>query len=140
MFPGGGPSSPCADGPRKTMSADAKRTVIPIRPSQQIAGNPFREVQGGSWEMEASCLEVPVRAVGHRAARDSNGEVRQSERFEEDSTTMLLFPRGAVIPLAAPVVCGQELMLINKRTNRYAHCRVTNLRTTPDVSYVEIEF
>jgi len=53
---------------------------------------------------------------------------------------MLLFPRGAVIRLSRPVECGQDLMLINKRTNRYAHCRVTNRRTTSDVNYVEVEF
>ncbi|HMD30434.1 MAG TPA: energy transducer TonB [Candidatus Acidoferrales bacterium] len=92
-------------------------------------------------DIEASCLEVAIRALGYRALTDHRGETLKGESFEEDSTTMLLFPQGAVIRLATPVACGHDLMLINKRTNRYVHCRVTNVRTSPDVkSYVEVEF
>jgi len=116
----------------------AKPFVVPKSSPQR--GNPFTAGGGGNKPIEASCLEVPVRALGHRATTDSNGEFRRGEQFEEDSNTMLLFPRGAVIRLTASVVCGQDLMLINKRTNRYVHCRVTTLRTTPEVNYVEVEF
>jgi len=122
------------------MSAHAKSSVVPIRPAQELSGNPFSEVWNDSKEIEASSLEVPIRAMGHRAADDPNGGGRLGERFEEDTATMLLFARGAVILLTAPVMRGQELMVINKRTHRYAHCCVTNLRATPDVNYVEIEF
>jgi len=122
------------------MSADAKSSVMPIPPAQQFSQNPFSAAQNGSEEIEASELEAPIRAIGHRATDDPNGGGRLGERFEEDTVTMLLFARGAVILLTAPVMRGQELMVINKRTHRYAHCCVTNLRTTPDVNYVEIEF
>jgi len=122
------------------MSAHAKPSVIPIRPPHASAGSRSATEFGTATDLEASCLEVPIRALGYRASSDTNGEVRRGERFEEDSTTMLLFPRGAVIRLAARVVIGQDLMLINKRNNRYVHCRVTSIRTTPEVSYIGIEF
>src|SRR5271154_2275736 len=122
------------------MSAQAKPTLVPARPSEQLAGTTLTAVRSVS-DIEASCLEVAIRALGYRALTDHRGETLKGESFEEDSTTMLLFPQGAVIRLATPVACGHDLMLINKRTNRYAHCRITNLRTSPDVkSYVEIEF
>jgi periplasmic protein TonB len=122
------------------MQADAKPTAVPSGTSPQPAGDPFATAGSGTQGIEASCLEVPIRALGHRAASDSDGGAGKGEPFEEDSATMLLFPRGAVIRLTAAVACGQDLMLINKQTNRYVHCRITNLRTTPEVNYVEIEF
>jgi TonB family protein len=122
------------------MRADSKPIAVPIGPSPQLAGDRFAATESGAKGIEASCQEVPIRALGHRAASDSQLQGGRGEPFEEDTTTMLLFPRGAVIRLTTPVACGRDLMLINKQTNRYVHCRITNLRTTPEVSYVEIEF
>jgi protein TonB len=116
------------------MSAHLKPTMAPSGTSVGTYGT-------GNSRDGALYQEVPIRTLGSRVIQDPHGEMLKGESFEEESSTMLLFPQGAVIRLAAPVARGQDLMLINKRTNRYVHCRVTNLRTSPEVkSYVEVEF
>ena len=123
------------------MSAHGKATVMPSTPQEPLGGTSFTTLRTSTSRTEALCQEVPIRTLGARVTYDPKGTTLKGESFEEESTTMLLFPQGAVIRLAAPVACGQDLMLVNKRTNRYVHCRVTNLRTSPDVkSYVEVEF
>ena len=89
----------------------------------------------------AQYREVPIRALGYHVRVESGAEILQREPFEEESITMLLLARGAVIRLATPVARGQNLMLLNKETNKYIHCRVANIRTSPEVKkYVEVEF
>jgi len=124
------------------MSAHAKATLIPFRtPEQPAEGTASSTEPNGGLDRAAVCLEVPIRILGNRVIADPEAGICKGESFEEESTTLVLFPRGAVVRLAATVERSQELMLINKRTNKYVHCRVTNLRTSPDVkSYVEIEF
>ncbi len=122
------------------MDGDERFRVIPIGPSQPPAGMPSDGRQWGSRDPAAACMEVSVRALGRRTSSDTSTGRARTEQFEEATKTMLLFPRGAVIPLGKSVDCGQDLILINERTNRYAHCRVTNVRQTPDLNYVEVEF
>jgi len=118
------------------MSAHAKPAMDPFDPDAESPDSSSSESAAN-----AVCQEVPIRTMGSRVITDSNGEILKGESFEEDSTTMLLLPRGAIIRLNAPVVRGQDLMLVNKRTNRYVHCRVKNLRSSPEVkNYVELEF
>ena len=107
---------------------------------QQFAGNSCAEGPSGRRDPEALSQEVPVRVMGYRANCDASGQHWQREAFEEDTTTTHLFPRGAVIPLKAAVAWGQNLMLINLRNNRYAHCRVANLRNAADIYHAEVEF
>ncbi|HUI39217.1 MAG TPA: TonB family protein [Candidatus Nitrosotalea sp.] len=121
------------------MSEQTKSNVISIGDWQQLAGKQAAGLPVNK-DRDAAGMEVPIRVLGQRVAGDAGGSQRQGEPFEEDSTTMLLFSRGAVFPLTAAVIRGQELMLINKRTNRYAHSRVTNIRTSEDARYIEIEF
>jgi hypothetical protein len=107
----------------------------------QPAPTPAATQQIGVAGTEALCLEVPIRVLLSRVATGPAGEMVRGESIEEDTSTMLLFARGAVIRLGAAVVRGQELLLINRRTNKYVHCRIKNLRTSPETkSYVEIEF
>jgi len=124
------------------MSAPAESSAAPIRPAQQpAAGMPFSDYLSGTSSAAALCSEVPILVLGYHALTETGGEILQREPFEEESITMLLFARGAVIRLAAPVARGQNLMLLNRETHKYIHCRVANIRTSPDVKkYVEVEF
>jgi TonB family protein len=124
------------------MSAHLKAIEEPFRPPEKpAAGTPSAPYRTGTPGAEALCLEVPIRALGSRAFTHPGGEILTCEPFEEESITMLLLPRGAVIRLAAPVARGQDLVLMNKWTNKYVHCRVANIRISPEVKrYVEIEF
>jgi hypothetical protein len=55
-------------------------------------------------------MEVPVVAMGARAGDQSE----KRELFSETTQTVLVFERGAVIPLSAAVAIGQLLFLTNK--------------------------
>jgi len=122
------------------MSANGKANDVYGHVSEPDAGNAPQPGPGRAQEVVTSCTEVPVRALGHAALNENERDGRRSERFEEDTTTVVLLPRGAVIVLAAVVARGQELMLVHGRTNRYAHCRVINIRVTGGVRLVELEF
>jgi len=123
------------------MSPRTRATVRAIRAAKLPPEIPPVSHQIGAAGTETLCLEVPVRAVGARAITALGGEMVKGESFEEDTSTMLLFERGAVIRLAAPVACGHDLMLINKRSNKYVHCWITNVRSCQQVkSYVDVEF
>ena len=123
------------------MRARMKATVVPIRSPKPPAAPPAAQQQIGRAGTEALCLEIPIRVRGFRMAAGPGGENSRGESFEEETSTMLLFARGGVARLAEPVTRGQDLLLINKRTNKLVHCRVKNFRASPDVkSYVEIEF
>jgi len=139
MLTRGGPAFRA--GVRRTgMSEERKFVVASGEARQQPADNANRTAQSGKRDAEAPCEEVPIRVLGYSANCDAGGEHWQREVFQEDSRTTQLLPRGAVIPLKAVVSCGQNLMVINRRTDRYAHCRVSKLRTAAEINYVEIEF
>jgi TonB family protein len=124
------------------MSAPAEPGVTAIEAAQQPAFRlSFTAYPPGSSGARALCLEVPILVLGYHALTDAGGETLQREPFEEGTVTMLLLVRGAVIRLAAPVARGQNLMLLNKETQKYIHCRVANIRTSPEQKkYVEVEF
>ena len=115
--------------------------------SMGSAGGGWHETGGGGAEVareqrdsDAFSQEVPIRVLGYSAKFDASGQHWQREAFEEDATTMVLLPRGAIVPLRAAVTNGQNLMLMNLRSNRYAHCRVLKVRITGDANYAEVEF
>jgi protein TonB len=118
-----------------------KGNVVSIRTARQPDASSSGGQRIGTAGTEALYLEMPIRVLGHRAAAGPGGEMAKGEPFQEDTTTMLLFARGAVIRLGEPAARGQEVLLVNKRTNKYVHSRIKNRRTSPDEkSYVEIEF
>lgn len=85
------------------------------------------------------CIEIPVRVQGSQVI--PQGTTEHPEFFEEDTITLILFPQGAVIRLAAVVKPGQKLALTNQTTSEDVLCRVVNVRNYPNVKgYVEIEF
>src|SRR5271169_2230772 len=116
------------------MSAPAGASVTSIRPAEEPAAElldaAYPCVTPGT---EAVFMEVPIRALGYSALTLTGVEVLPGEAFEEESITMLLLARGAVIRLAAPVACGQNLILLNQETNKYIHCRVASIRSSPEV-------
>lgn len=121
--------------------ARVKGNVVPIRTAGQPDPSASTSQRIGTAGTDALCLEMPIRVMGFRLTTGPNGEITKGDSFEEDTSTMLLFARGAVIRLGEPVTRGQDVLLVNKRTNKYVHSRIKNLRTSPEVkSYAEIEF
>ncbi len=94
----------------------------------------------GNLRSDAVSLEVPVKVHGSRIALGS-GANSSTERFEEQTNTMIVFPEGGVLRMTTPVSAGQMLVLTNLKSRQDAICRVVKVRTFPNApSYVEIEF
>src|SRR5579864_865719 len=92
-------------------------------------------------EAEAIGLEVAVRVHGSQVAAVVLESTEHVEPFEEDTTTMIVFPRGAVVKLRARVRTGHSMVLTNLLTKQTALCRIIQVNTAPSVAhYVKLEF
>lgn len=90
---------------------------------------------------DAVSLEVAVRVHGSRVVEAARGATPHTEPFEEQTTTMIVFPQGGVLRMATTVSIGQMLVLTNIKTKQDAICRVVKVRTYSNLAgYVEVEF
>jgi TonB family protein len=90
---------------------------------------------------DAVSLDVPVRVHGSRVTEVVRGTTPHTEPFEEETSTMIVFPQGGVVRMVTAVNVGQMLVLTNQRTNQDAICRVVKVRAYSNTqAYVEIEF
>ena len=87
--------------------------------------------------------ETAVLATGARPAEGS----QKRELFSEDTTTVLVFERGAVIRLGADIAPGQLIFLTHLGTKREVVAQVTKKRSFQPAGdphsnsyYVELEF
>jgi len=86
---------------------------------------------------EPVALETAVVATGARPGR--TGDKR--ELFSEETQTVLVFEKGAVIRLSAAVVDGQLLFLTNKKNGKEVVTQVVRKRSfRPTSCYVDLEF
>lgn len=100
-----------------------------------LAVGALRPDEGNSQEPIA--LETTVVATGARPG-DSTAK---RELFTEETQTVLVFERGAVIRLSAAVVDGQLLFLTNKSTGKEVVTQVVRKRAfRPTNCYVDLEF
>lgn len=94
-----------------------------------------------SLENEAIGLEVGVRIHGSQVAAVVLDTTEHVEPFEEDTTTMIVFPRGAVVKLRARVRTGHAVVLTHLATKQTALCRIIQVNSTVNVAnYVKLEF
>ncbi|MGB6429672.1 MAG: TonB family protein [Candidatus Acidiferrales bacterium] len=83
---------------------------------------------------------VAVHGASHVSESESGG-TRTSEAFIEQTTTAIIFARGAVVRLAETVVPGQILILRHLASSVEAACRVVGVKTNGgEKYYVELEF
>jgi hypothetical protein len=86
---------------------------------------------------EPIALETTVVATGARPGDSS----AKRELFTEETQTVLVFERGAVIRLSAAVADGQLLFLTNKSTGKEVVTQVVRKRAfRPTNCYVDLEF
>lgn len=98
---------------------------------------------GGSdnLENEAVGLDVSVRIHGSQVAAVVLDTTEHIEPFEEETSTMIVFPRGAVVKLRARVRTGHTVVLTNVATKKTAQCRIIQVNSTTNaVHYVKLEF
>ena len=90
---------------------------------------------------DALSLEVAVRVHGSRVIEVARGTAPQTEPFEEQTVTMIVFPQGAVLRMSTTVNVSQMLVLTNIKTKQDSICRVLKVRPNANQgSYVEVEF
>jgi TonB family protein len=90
---------------------------------------------------DAVSVEVPVRVYGSRITQVPGQFEPNSEPFEEQTSTMIVFPQGAVVRMSTAVNVGQMLVVTNAKTKADAICRVVKVRTFSNTQgYVEVEF
>jgi TonB family protein len=86
----------------------------------------------------AVSAEIPIEIHGSRKSPTDGHPI---EAFQEESVSVIVFPHGGVVRLAAEVSKGQMVAVTNLNTQRGMLCRVANVRTYPNLKhYVEVEF
>jgi len=99
------------------------------------------KAESGHLRSDAVSLDVPIKVHGSRVIEVVRGTTPHTEPFEEQTTTMIVFPQGGVLRMSTIVSAGQAVVLTNLKTRQDAICRVVKVRTNPNMhSYVEIEF
>ncbi len=100
-----------------------------------------RKAESGHLRSDAVSLDVPVKVHGSRVTDVARGAAPQTEPFEEQTSTMIVFPQGGVLRMSAAVNAGQMLVLTNLKSGHDAICRVVKVRAYAQTqSYVELEF
>src|SRR5690349_14264825 len=98
------------------------------------------EATGSGPTTSASGAEIPVTVHASRYSATSKGSSKLPP-VHEDTRTVIIFPQGAVVRLAAMVTVGELVVLTNNRTGADVICRVTNVKTQPGIqNYVHLEF
>jgi protein TonB len=102
---------------------------------------PKTSAGAGHLRADAVSLDVPIRVHGTRVIEAKRGAVPQTEPFEETTSTMIVFPLGAVVKMETQVVGGQMVVLTNLKSGHDAICRIVKVRPYAQKHcYVEIEF
>jgi len=95
----------------------------------------------GQLRADAVSMEIPVKVHGSRVTEVVREVTPHTEPFEEQTTTMIVFPQGGVLRMSTAVNPGQMLVLTNLKSRQDAICRVVKVRTFSNAQgYVEIEF
>jgi len=95
----------------------------------------------GHMRSDALSLEVAVRVHGSKVKEVVLGTTPHTEPFEEQTSTMIIFPQGAVLRMNTAVTIGQMLVLTNLKSRQDAICRVVKIRPNANLAaYIEVEF
>jgi periplasmic protein TonB len=117
----------------ETANPAAEAAISPASTSAKSAS--------GHMRADAVSLEISVKVHGSRVTEVVRGIAPNTEPFEEQTTTMIVFPQGGVLRMSTTVNVGQMLVLTNLKTRQDAICRVIKVRTFTNLQgYVEVEF
>jgi len=139
-----GPSTKEAVATGISTQTEVSTQQTAAQPSSAQSGAQPKAASSGS-RSDAVSLEIGVRVHGSRVKAEggpsAQGAGAQTEPFSEETTTMIVFPQGAVVRMTAPVHSGQMLVMTNLKSRQDAICRVIKVRNFPSLqSYVEVEF
>lgn len=107
--------------------------------ASQAANQP--KSAAGHTRSDALSLEVAVRVHGSKVKEVVLGTTPHTEPFEEQTSTMIIFPQGGVLRMNTSVSVGQMLVLTNLKSRQDAICRVIKIRPNANLAaYIEVEF
>jgi periplasmic protein TonB len=116
-------------------------TVNPAAEPANSPANASAKSASGHLRADAVSLEISVKVHGSRVTEVVRGIAPSTEPFEEQTTTMIVFPQGGVLRMSTTVNVGQMLVLTNLKSRQDAICRVVKVRTFTNLQgYVEVEF
>jgi periplasmic protein TonB len=120
---------------------EALEVPSPIAESTNAQVSERPKAAAGKLRSDAVSLEVQVRVHGSRVTEVKRGTTPLTEPFEEQTSTMIVFPQGGVLRMSTAVAVGQMLVLTNLKSGHDAICRVLKVRAYAQTqSYVEVEF
>ena len=123
------------------LTKEGAEAASPAQESSVQQSGTKAKTASGSLHSDAVSLEVPIKIHGSRATGVSRDVTSQTEPFEEETTTIIVFPQGGVLRMATGVNVGQMLVLTNSKSRQDAICRVVKVRNFANMqSYVEVEF
>ena len=123
------------------LTKDTLEVSNPTAETTVSHGSTAARPAGGQMRADALSLEVPVKIHGSRVKEVVRGVTPHTEPFEEQSSTMIVFPQGAVLRMATAVNVGQMLVVTNLKTRQDAICRVVKVRANASLQgYIEVEF
>ena len=125
------------------LTKDSTEVTNPVAEAAVQVGAPAKPAAAGGAHLRADAisLEVPVKVHGSRVTEVARGVAPHTEPFEEETSTMIVFPQGAVLRMSTAVSASQMLVVTNLKTRQDAICRVLKVRTFSNMQgYVEVEF
>jgi TonB family protein len=121
---------------KETIEATNSATESPAFPTGTAT-----HAASGQLHSDAVSLEVPLKVHGSKVTEVVRGVTPHTEPFEEQTTSMIVFPHGGVLRMSTAVNAGQMLVLTNLKSRQDAICRVIKVRSYSNTaSYVEVEF
>jgi len=124
-----------------TPSKDTLEAANPASETAVAQSNTSVRQDSSPMRSDAVSLELPVKVHGTRVKDVVLGTTPHTEPFEEQTSSMIVFPQGGVLKMATPVASGQMMVVTNLKTGHDAICRVVQVRAFGHgQSYVEIEF
>ena len=116
------------------------RNNAAVEPGAEQSSKPSQS-PASQLHSDAVSLEVPLKVHGSKVTETVRGVPPQTEPFEEETSSMIVFPHGGVLRMSTSVSAGQMLVLTNLKSRQDAICRVVKVRSySNSSSYVEVEF
>jgi TonB family protein len=115
---------------------------ISVQPHNQATEtSAWQTEQTSADEVPIGIVEIPIGVCGSRCVVSDLERPARNQVFAEETSTVIVFPHGAVIRLSAAVAPGQTVMVANRKSAQVIPCRVVKAKNYPNVrGYAEIEF
>ncbi len=107
----------------------------------QAAGDSAANSQAQHSHTDAVSAEIPVVVDASQYTAFVRGLSKSVAPLHEETHTVIVFPKGAVIRLTGSLVAGDRLVLTNQQNSLQALCRVVGIKAPAGVKgYAEVEF